>query len=55
MGYDERRVRTVYGPSLVDRSAKVPSFNARFNARLGLQPRWIKINPRKISAPSNRM
>lgn len=52
MGYDGQRVRAVYGPSLLERSTGDPSFNARFNARLGLKPRWIAINSRSITATS---
>jgi lipid A ethanolaminephosphotransferase len=51
MGYDQAPVRAVYGPSLVDRSADALTFNTLFNARLGREPEWKRIEIAKVTAP----
>lgn len=51
MGYDESEIRPVYGDSLVAPSRDPFTFNARFNARLGLEPSWQPIDLGRIAPP----
>ncbi|MCG7348626.1 sulfatase-like hydrolase/transferase [Sphingomonas sp. ACRSK] len=53
MGYPEPAVRRLYGEALTAPTADPFTFNTRFNARLGLEPRWEKIDLAKI-APAPR-
>ncbi|MBB3910046.1 sulfatase-like hydrolase/transferase [Sphingomonas desiccabilis] len=48
MGYPEPAVRRLYGDALTASAADPFTFNTRFNARLGLDPRWEKIDLRRI-------
>jgi glucan phosphoethanolaminetransferase (alkaline phosphatase superfamily) len=51
MRYPEPAVRAIYGDSLVAPTPDPFTFNTRFNARLGLDPRWQKIDLAKIPPP----
>ncbi|HEV2748024.1 MAG TPA: sulfatase-like hydrolase/transferase [Allosphingosinicella sp.] len=51
MGYAPDRVRPVYGDSLVARSRDAFTFNTLFNARLGRQPVWKRIELAEIVTP----
>lgn len=51
MGYDQLAVRRAYGKTLYDPGRDVLEFNARFNARLGADPVWKKIDLTKLSRP----
>jgi hypothetical protein len=51
MGYDEAPVRAVYGASLVERSTDALTFNTLFNARLGREPEWKRIELAKVTTP----
>ncbi|MBM7407092.1 MULTISPECIES: sulfatase-like hydrolase/transferase [Sphingomonas] len=53
MGYPEPAVRRLYGEALTAPTTDPFTFNTRFNARLGLEPRWEKIDLAKI-APAPR-
>lgn len=53
MGYPEPAVRRLYGEALTAPATDPFTFNTRFNARLGLEPRWEKIDLAKI-APAPR-
>ena len=55
MGYDRRAVRTLYGESLATRVNEPLTFNARFNANLGLKPVWRHIEVGKIAEPPASM
>ena len=48
MGYREEEVRPIYGESLIGPSHDAFTFNARFNARLGMAPDWQPIDLRRI-------
>jgi hypothetical protein len=51
MGYRQEDVRPIYGPSLAEPSPDGLTFNARFNARLGKKPVWVRIDPQRIASP----
>lgn len=51
MGYPEPAVRRLYGEALTAPATDPFTFNTRFNARLGLEPRWEKIDLGKIAPP----
>lgn len=51
MGYDDARVRALYGETLLARSTDDFTFNARFNARLGMEPNWRHIDLDEIVTP----
>ena len=51
MGYDDPRLRDIYGETLFDRSHDDFTFNARFNARLGLEPNWRFIDLDQVVQP----
>lgn len=51
MGYDDPRLRPLYGDTLLAPSRDDFTFNARFNARLGMKPDWQHIDLRKIVTP----
>lgn len=53
MGYDPAAVRQRYGPSLADPLDDPMTFNARFEARFGLKPLWVKIDPAKVVGPDS--
>lgn len=44
MGYDPASVRAIYGRSLAEETRDSFAFNSRFNARLGKQPIWRRID-----------
>ena len=51
MGYDRRKVAPVYGASLLRSSADPMTFAVDFNARLGREPRWRKLDTARVPAP----
>ena len=51
MGYNDPKLRAIYGESLLERSHDDFTFNARFNARLGLEPNWRFIDLEKVVQP----
>lgn len=51
MGYAREDIAPTYGRSLVEESRDPMTFNARFNARLGAEPVWVKVQPDKLPRP----
>jgi lipid A ethanolaminephosphotransferase len=51
MGYDQAAVQPIYGDSLVVKSRDDFTFNTRFNARLGKEPVWKKIDLSSVVQP----
>lgn len=51
MGYDAEMVQKIYGEDLLSLTPDPYTFNARFNARLGLKPVWKKIDLNKLAMP----
>jgi lipid A ethanolaminephosphotransferase len=51
MHYPEPAIRRTYGDSLVASTPDPFTFNSRFNARLGRDPRWQRIDLSKIPSP----
>ena len=54
MGYRPDEVAALYGDSLIPRSRDPVTFNILFNARLGRDPVWKKIDPSRITAPPSK-
>lgn len=53
MGYDQSAIRQHYGQLLTDSLDDPLTFNARFEARLGLKPVWVRIDPAKVVGPGS--
>jgi hypothetical protein len=51
MGYSPEEVRPIYGASLAEPSRDPFTFNTRFNARLGREPAWFRIDLDKVQEP----
>ena len=51
MGYEQAAVQPIYGDTLVVKSRDDFTFNTRFNARLGKEPVWKKIDLNSIVQP----
>ena len=54
MGYDPDAVRARYGRSLAEETRDSFAFNTRFNARLGKQPVWQRIDLARLASTSDR-
>ena len=55
MGYERGQVAAVYGRSLAEPTQDAFTFNARFNARLGKEPVWRRIElQRLVRAPADQ-
>ena len=48
MGYRAEQVEPLYGRSLAQPLEDPMTFNARFYARLGKEPDWVKVEPEKL-------
>ena len=51
LGYQREAIRATYGASLSQRSEDEFTFNARFNARLGAEPSWKRIELDEVVSP----
>lgn len=51
MGYDRQELADVYGASLDESVNDSMTFNAEFNAKLGREPTWIRIDPSDVHQP----
>lgn len=51
MGYESAATQRIYGESLVSPKADPFTFNSRFNARLGREPKWVPIDPAALPPP----
>ena len=51
MGYKVGDIRGIYGADMLSSENDPLTFNARFNARLGQDPRWIAIDPDALPSP----
>lgn len=51
MGYERQAVASTYGRDLFDLASEPDTFNARFNARLGREPRWVSIGKDPLLNP----
>ncbi|ANU08310.1 sulfatase-like hydrolase/transferase [Paraurantiacibacter namhicola] len=51
MGYPETAVTGAYGADLLSSERDPFTFNTRFNARLGREPRWLQVDPDTLPTP----
>ena len=51
MSYEKSQVKSIYGNTLDIKTRDEFTFNARFNARLGMKSVWKKIDLNKIKIP----
>lgn len=52
MGYDQQAVTEAYGPSLLDQQSVPMAFAVRMYLRLGPEPLWKTIDPKKLYRPA---
>jgi hypothetical protein len=53
MGFDVQRITDLYGQSIIEESKDPITFNARFNARLGVPPLWLRVEAAELAMPPN--
>ena len=51
MGYEKTKVKQMYGPSLIDADRDPMTFAVRMYLRLGPEPSWSKVDPKKVYRP----